>query len=49
MKMIGAHVCSHVEMLSHEYHAGPVVTWTCVVCASSVYSGGLPADDERQV
>jgi len=39
MKMIGAQVCSHVEIESHEYQAGPSGTWTCVVvCASSAYS-----------
>jgi ribosomal protein L37AE/L43A len=44
MKMIGAHVCSHVEMLSQEYHATAVGTWTCVVCESSVNSGAsLPS------
>src|SRR5829696_7211596 len=39
MKMIGAHVCSQVEIESHEYQAGPSGTWTCgVACASSAYS-----------
>src|SRR4051812_17295733 len=39
MKMIGAHVCSHVDMESHEYQAGSSGTWTWgVACASSAYS-----------
>ena len=33
--MIGAHVCSHAEIESQEYHAG-ACDWTfCVACASS--------------
>jgi hypothetical protein len=37
MKMIGAHVCSHVEIESHEYQAAAIGTcW--VDCASSVNS-----------
>src|SRR3954454_13317871 len=45
MKMIGAQVWSHVEMWSHEYQCSVgALTVTVLDCASSVYSGGLPAE-----
>jgi hypothetical protein len=48
MKMIGAHVCSQVEIESHEYHAGD--SGTCgVACASSVNSVASLPVVRRQV
>ena len=46
--MIGAHVWSHSEIASHEYHAGLVWNW-CGLCEQCEEQLGPPCRSVQQV